>query len=403
MDPCGHPVDLLRSCYSTDVRFYTDSDETNRVTWYWVDSDWPGSDQPVPYNVFSSGNWSWQKSNWPGQGEVLGASRTWRNGSKPLGVVNGVTWCGTDEQWAGSILYSDSVSDPCDCGSGIKGEVEGGAGLLDGQIISPGGELEGGISHDAIGQLDHGLGGETEGGVSYDAAFGQTTSGEIEGGVGLGSDSAIGGELEGGADLAGDHALGGEIEGGLDHPGEIGPGGEAEGGQDYIWQFPSGAETGGELEGGIDLPGDRALGGEKEGGAGDIGSDRGLGGEIEGGAGTETIKVSCANCPASLWPGSYTLTITSAGCLAGTYTLTWDGSHWSWNGTLCTHAGSNISLNCPTLAHKQILNVRCGPLGMISSSLSNETTCTVGTRTFPLTSYPMGCGVGTFTATAVPN
>jgi hypothetical protein len=73
-------VDMLRSCYSTEMSFFVDDPITIPVQWYFCDEDalpFPG------YNRFGSGNWASSRDSWPGIGEVLGAPRPWNNGLMP--------------------------------------------------------------------------------------------------------------------------------------------------------------------------------------------------------------------------------------------------------------------------------------------------------------------------------
>lgn len=113
---------MVRSCYSADIRFYKDSDITNRVTWFFIPKGMPLLGK---YTHFASGNWASERADWNGPGEVIGP-RPWADGSMPLDeLLTGVPK-GTDEQWAGEISYGQSVSEEehanC-CGRGIIGEI----------------------------------------------------------------------------------------------------------------------------------------------------------------------------------------------------------------------------------------------------------------------------------------
>lgn len=80
INPCGMVVDMLRSCYSTMVKFFVDSDLEIPVQWYFCD------EHALPYpghTLFGSGNWASSRDDWPGPGEVLGAPRPWNNGLMP--------------------------------------------------------------------------------------------------------------------------------------------------------------------------------------------------------------------------------------------------------------------------------------------------------------------------------
>lgn len=89
-------MDLLRSCYSTEFRFYTDDPRTVTVDWYFVDDETPF----IPYwTPFGSANWRMTDQQWDDElGEVCGAPRTWRDGSK-VGDAAGTNTCGTADQW----------------------------------------------------------------------------------------------------------------------------------------------------------------------------------------------------------------------------------------------------------------------------------------------------------------
>lgn len=83
-------MDLLRSCYETEMRFWSDSSLSIPVRWFFADADakiFPG------HHRFASGNWASDRDNWPGPGEVLGAPRTWSNGNL-IGNLPGRKFCG---------------------------------------------------------------------------------------------------------------------------------------------------------------------------------------------------------------------------------------------------------------------------------------------------------------------
>lgn len=110
-------VDLLRSCYSADVRFFTDSDRTIRIHWYFVD----GPRLPFP-TVYGSSNWVAENGEWVDiLGEVSPGPRPYRKGNRPaiatfLGVPH---YCGTPDQWANGCSIADAHyvgvadRDPC--------------------------------------------------------------------------------------------------------------------------------------------------------------------------------------------------------------------------------------------------------------------------------------------------
>lgn len=73
-------VDDIRRCYTTNVRFFKDSEIEIPIRWFFVDDD--AKDIAI-YTRFGSGNWASDKIDWPGPGEVLGAPRQWVDGSYP--------------------------------------------------------------------------------------------------------------------------------------------------------------------------------------------------------------------------------------------------------------------------------------------------------------------------------
>ena len=102
--PCGRGVDLLRSCYETDMRFFTDDTRTTRVQWYFVDD--PGNVLPFP-TAFYSRNWDDLRPDTdPVLGEQPGASRPWRDGTPQFPVAAGSDACGTAAQ------FLDGEADP---------------------------------------------------------------------------------------------------------------------------------------------------------------------------------------------------------------------------------------------------------------------------------------------------
>jgi hypothetical protein len=110
MAPCQTFVSLLRSCYSTRMRFFADdlSIETP-VDWYFTD---PGAKWCGLSNVFNSRNWYGGQQDWPLLGEVEGAARPWRNGS---GLCHGNRGpFGSAEQWEHGAQVADAIpADPC--------------------------------------------------------------------------------------------------------------------------------------------------------------------------------------------------------------------------------------------------------------------------------------------------
>jgi hypothetical protein len=106
-------VDTLRSCYTTRMRFYRDSDRTHKVRWFFCDA----KAKRLPfYTVFASGNWLQDhRQDWPGVGEVKGAPRTWNNGLN-RNQKKGNHACGTADMYARGLSIEDNyVRDPNCC------------------------------------------------------------------------------------------------------------------------------------------------------------------------------------------------------------------------------------------------------------------------------------------------
>lgn len=89
-------VDLLRSCYSTKMRFFSERpDVETLVHWYFCE---PGA-KILPYRtVFNSGNWWSDKNPDITLGEIPGSPRPWRNGQPPAPYA-GQAPCGTDREF----------------------------------------------------------------------------------------------------------------------------------------------------------------------------------------------------------------------------------------------------------------------------------------------------------------
>jgi hypothetical protein len=105
--PCGCVVDLLRSCYETDMAFFPAAlGTTVRVRWYFA----PDGAQPLPFPTrFASGNWASSKLfPWPGPGEVQGASRPWRSGAT-LPEALGQVPCGSAGQFLNGTAFPPVV------------------------------------------------------------------------------------------------------------------------------------------------------------------------------------------------------------------------------------------------------------------------------------------------------
>jgi hypothetical protein len=116
MAVCGQFVSLVRSCYSTTMRFFeNDLTIETPVKWYFTspDAKWCG----LP-NVFNSRNWYGGTIGWPLLGEVEGAARPWSNGSG--GCQTGKGPFGSEDQWLEGASTSEAVdSTPCAVGPGL--------------------------------------------------------------------------------------------------------------------------------------------------------------------------------------------------------------------------------------------------------------------------------------------
>jgi len=73
-------MDLLRSCYETDLQQSDNPADVVRVRWFFTDKDakiFPGR------HIFGSNNWGIDYANQDGPGEIVNADRPWANGSRP--------------------------------------------------------------------------------------------------------------------------------------------------------------------------------------------------------------------------------------------------------------------------------------------------------------------------------
>jgi hypothetical protein len=98
---------MLRSCYETDMQFYTDpAQPTTRIRWFFTDQPF------IPYyNLFSSSEWRSDRNvSWDGVGEVAGAHRRWANGANPTSWP-GVCTCGNAGAWTAGVA-NPGISPP---------------------------------------------------------------------------------------------------------------------------------------------------------------------------------------------------------------------------------------------------------------------------------------------------
>lgn len=94
-------MDLLRSCYTTFMRFFRDNALEIKVRWFWADEEadvWPG------HHLFGSGNWASERFDWPGPGEVLDAPRPWDDGH-PIDGLIGDHYCGPEVSYTEGTAY----------------------------------------------------------------------------------------------------------------------------------------------------------------------------------------------------------------------------------------------------------------------------------------------------------
>ena len=182
-------MDLLRSCYSTKIRPYSDSDNEVEVDWFFCKPDavvFPGQ------HCFGSLNW-WDGLEAPvGPGEVYGELRPWRDGSADP-FYQGQKFCGNLSQFAGGASTSDTpLSVNGDgvpqCCIGLPGGLQiGGQGSF---AVRSGGIMLGGEGKFEVRSGGLALGGQgsfwpSQGGL---ALGGQGSFWPSQGGLALGGD-----------------------------------------------------------------------------------------------------------------------------------------------------------------------------------------------------------------------
>lgn len=136
---------MVRSCYRTKMRFFTDSNLETGVVWYFSSP----LAKPLPFPTrFGSGNWASEKDGWTGTGEVPGLPRPWRDGSMP-GFLLGEKFCGEESALREGVPISEFALRPQTiagapvCCVGLPGLVQGGKALLvkvEGSYLGVGGE-----------------------------------------------------------------------------------------------------------------------------------------------------------------------------------------------------------------------------------------------------------------------
>lgn len=154
-------VDLVRSCYTTKVKAFTDCDFETEIYWYFCE---PGA-KPFPeMHRFASLNNASQNLIDTRPGEVLGAPRPWRDGSAPRFAL-GDHFCGPLEYFVhGQKVTAPPLErtrqDVADCC--IRIQTGGGGLLFDGRSIRG---KRGGLLFDGSGKVLRSTGGLTFGGA----------------------------------------------------------------------------------------------------------------------------------------------------------------------------------------------------------------------------------------------
>jgi hypothetical protein len=109
INPCGMGMDVLRSCYRTEMIFQ-EGGTPIRVRWFFCE---PGAEVFPGRHLFSSLNYEWPYIWGENPGEVRGANRPWRNGSVP--PFDGSTGDGFDgKKFAGPLLAFQEGASPSD-------------------------------------------------------------------------------------------------------------------------------------------------------------------------------------------------------------------------------------------------------------------------------------------------
>jgi len=106
LNPCGHVVDLIRSCYECDISLFADDvDQLTKIRWYFTEPGTPA----LPFDTpFSSRTWDIRENLVPDLGEKR--ARKWRGGLPPFPVSLGGP-CGTEEQWNEGASVDDEIPD----------------------------------------------------------------------------------------------------------------------------------------------------------------------------------------------------------------------------------------------------------------------------------------------------
>lgn len=89
INPCGMAMDLLRACYTTEMRFWKDNNLSVPIQWFFCDEN--AKDFPA-HQLFGSGNWASPYGAWKGPGEVEDVPRPFFSGVNP--GLSGQKFCG---------------------------------------------------------------------------------------------------------------------------------------------------------------------------------------------------------------------------------------------------------------------------------------------------------------------
>lgn len=95
----------LRSCYSTKARFFHDSSRQDTIKWYWAETDAPRFLGRSSFAPLTFSQPSIPADN--AVGEVPGASRPWRDGSRATSIPSGIL--DGEEAW---FFSGQSAVDP---------------------------------------------------------------------------------------------------------------------------------------------------------------------------------------------------------------------------------------------------------------------------------------------------
>lgn len=127
--PCGRGVDLLRSCYRTEMDFGLNV--IRDIVWQFCR---PGA-KVLPWRTtFCSANWDQEGTEFDvGLGEVRGSPRPWSNGKLTTGLLGDRGPCGAEVEWADGPV---SAADQLPAVNGVPlccAQTEGGALDMDGE------------------------------------------------------------------------------------------------------------------------------------------------------------------------------------------------------------------------------------------------------------------------------